>query len=155
MSDTRNTIKAAMDRLRSRFESKLVADPPTSSKPFRKVIEGDADSAAFARPFVTIRASKAQPVGVTEDDKLIEVTIKSRIVTDVMDGTPNDAMFDQAAAVDDYFDSIIEDGLLEGVDGLDHRTWVFGYPEVKAGARVASAECTQSFVVRVAREANQ
>jgi len=155
MSDTRNTIKAAMDRLRNRFETKLVADPPTLAKPFRKVIEGDAGAVEHARPFVTIRAGRSRPIGVSEDDKLIEVTIHSRIVTDVTEASPNDALFDKVAAVDDYFDGIIEAGLLAGVDGLDHRTWVFGYPESKAGARVASAECTQSFVVRVAREANQ
>jgi len=155
MPSDRSTIKAVLDKLKDRFDNRMVKDPPTASKPFRKVIEGEAGFVEHARPFITIKATRAKPIGVTDDDKMMEVTVVCRMVTDVLDAGPNDALFDKVAAVDDYFDSIIEDGLIEGAEGFDSRAWEFGYPKTTSGARVAYAECTQTFVVKVDREANQ
>ena len=155
MAVDRSTIRAVLDKLETRFNVKLVADPPTASKPFRKVIEGEAGFVEHARPFITIRATRPRSIGVTQDDKVMEVTVVCRLVTDVLESGPNAALFDKVGAVDDYFDSIVEGGLLEGAEGLDNRVWEFGYPKTPSGARVAFADCTQTFVVKVARGSNR
>ncbi len=155
MAADRSTIKAVVQEIKTQFDDMLVADPPTLSKPFRKVIEGEAGLVEYARPFITVKAVRAKPIGVTDDDKVMEVTVLCRLVTDVVEAGPTDALFDKVAAVDDYFDSIIQTGLIHGAEGLDNRSWEFGYPKETSGVRVAYAECMQTFVVKVAREANQ
>ena len=155
MAADRSKIKLVVEKIKSQFDSKLVADPPTATKPFRKVIEGEATFVEHARPFITIMAIGAKTISVTDDDKMIEVTVLCRLVTDVLEAGPTDELFDKVGAVDDYFDSIIAGGMIDGAEGFDARSWKFGYPRETSGARVAFAECTQTFVVKVDRSDNR
>ena len=109
----------------------------------------------YPRPFLTLLLTRIQPVGVTDNDKLLEVTMTLHVVTDVSASDPHDALLDKVGAVDDYLDSILDGGVIEGAEGFDDRTWTFDYPRATAGTRVASASAAQSFVVKVEREQNR
>jgi len=143
------TIKAAIDALLSDVQAHLVADPPTGSKPFRRVVVGPGAPQQYPRPFLALHLLRSEPIGVADNDKLVVVTMALRIVTDVVTADPHAAMLDAIGAVDDYFDSIADTGVVPGANGFDDRTWKLDYPKATAGSRVAGADATQSFGVYV------
>ncbi len=151
----RTTIKAAIEELTTKLRTNLVADPPTATKPFRRAEIADTGVEEYPRPFLTLLLSRTQPVGVADNDRLVEVTMTLRVVTDVAASDPHAAMLDTIGAVEDYFDSILDAGVIEGAEGFDDRAWTFEYPRATAGARVASATATQTFVVKVERGQNR
>lgn len=151
----RTTIRAAIEELTDKLRTNLVAEPPTASKPFRRVEVGPAGFEEYARPFLTLHLNRTRPVSVTQNDKLIEATMTLRLVTDVSASDPHAAILDKLGALDDYLDSLIDTGVLEGAEGFDDRTWTLEYPRTTAGVRVATASATQTFVVKVEREQNR
>ena len=151
----RTTIKAAIEELTTKLRTNLVADPPTATKPFRRVEIADTGVEEYPRPFLTLLLTRTRPVGVADNDRLVEVTMTLRVVTDVAASDPHAAMLDTIGAVEDYFDSILDAGVIEGAEGFDDRAWTFEYPRATAGARVASATATQTFVVKVERGQNR
>jgi hypothetical protein len=151
----RTTLKASIAALTTNLRTNLVADPPTASKPFRRVEVGGAGAQEYPRPFLTVRLARTRMIGVTDNDKLIGVSMTLYLVTDVAAADPHDALLDKSGAVDDYLDSIIDSGVIEGAEGFDDRVWTFDYPHATAGARVAAGQATQTFVVKVEREQNR
>lgn len=151
----RTTIKAAIDELVNKLRTNLAAMPPTATKPFRRVEVGDTTTEEYPRPFLTVRLVRAKPIAVVDDDKVMEVTTALRMVTDVSASDPHGAMLDKIGALDDYLDSIRAGGVIAGAEGFDDRVWSFDYPKVTAGSRVATAEATQTFVVKVQRTYNR
>ena len=153
----RTTVKATIQALMTGLRSNLKSDPPTLNKPFRRIEEGQASFGEYVRPFMTVRIVEIEPVGTSEGDKLLRVTLAMRLVTDVVSDDPHDSILDAVGAVEDYFDELYVDEILvaDGADGFDERTWTLGYPTGAAGAQAAEASCRQSFVVRVEREYNR
>ncbi len=151
----RTTIKAAIEELTTKLRTNLVADPLTSAKPFRRVEVGGAGVEEYPRPFLTLLLARARPIGISENDKLTEVTMTLRLVTDVAAADPHTAMLDKIGALEDYLDSVVDTGVIGGAEGFDDRVWTFDYPRTTAGARVAAASATQTFVVKVERERNR
>ena len=151
----RTTIKAAIDELVSKLRTNLAAIPPTATKPFRRVEVGDAGTEEYPRPFLTVRLIRARPIGIVDDDKVFEITTTLWMVTDVSASDPHGAMLDKIGALDDYLDSIRNSGVIAGAEGFDDRVWTIDYPRTTSGSRVASAEATQSFVVKVQRTFNR
>jgi len=151
----RTTILAATAELTSKLRTNLVADPPTAEKPFRRVAAGAGGYQEYVRPFLTLTLVAARPLGITQGDKLIQVAMTLRVVTDVCLEDPHGVMLDTIAALEDYFDAVMEEGIIEGAEGFDDRQWSFEYPKATAGTRVAAATATQSFVVKVQRGYNR
>ncbi len=151
----RTTIKAAIEELTDKLQTNLVADPPTATKPFRRVEVHEAGVEEYPRPFLTLTLSRTRPIGVTDNDKLIEVAMTLRMVTDVSASDPHAAMLDKIGALEDYLDSIVDAGVIEGAEGFDNRVWTFEYPRTTAGVRTAAASATQTFVVKVERQQNR
>lgn len=153
----RTTVKAALQALMSDLRSNLKADPPTSSRPFRRIEEGEADFGEYVRPFMTVSVLATEPAGTTEGDKVVRVSLGMRLVTDVVSDNPHDAILNAVGAVEDYFDDLLtdEDGIIEGAEGFDDRSWTLGYPPGSSGARAAEASCRQSFMVKVERGYNR
>ncbi|MCH7838998.1 MAG: hypothetical protein IID38_02025 [Planctomycetes bacterium] len=151
----RTTIKAAIEELTDKLRTNLVADPPTATKPFRRVEVHQAGVEEYPRPFLTLSLSRARPIGVIDNDKLIEVAMTLRLVTDVSASDPHAAVLDKIGALEDYLDGIVDAGVIEGAEGFDQRVWSFEYPKTPAGARVAAASATQTFVVKVERQQNR
>ncbi len=154
-TSNRTTIQAVIDELGNKLRTNLVVDPPTASKPFRRVVVGSAGVEEYARPFLVLQLSRVRPVGAMDDDKRLEVTMTLRAVTDVTKEDPHEVLLPMVGAVDDYLDGLIDTGVIEGADGFDDRVWTFDYPRASAGARVASASAAQSFVVTVERGQNR
>ncbi len=151
----RTTIKTAVDALVTALQTNLVADPPSGSRPFRAVLTQAAEPTASARPFMAVSLAKAEPIGVSRGDKLFAVTGVMRLVVDVTGEDTHAALLDAIGAVEDYLDSIVDTGVIEGASGFDDRVWTFEYPKSQAGARVAVAEARHAFVVRVERAFNR
>ena len=151
----RTTIKAAIEALATKLQDNLIADPPTLDKPFRRVEVAYAGLEEFPRPFLTLLLTQTKLIGTVDNDKLIEVSMTLRLVTDVTASNPHETLLDKIGAVDDYLDGIIDTGVIEGAEGFDDRAWAFEYPQTTAGSRVGSATATQSFVVKVEREQNR
>jgi len=151
----RTTIKAAIDELVNKLRTNLASIPPTATKPFRRVEVGDAGTQEYPRPFLTVRLVRTRPIGMVDDDKVMEVTTALRMMTDVSASDPHGAMLDKIGALDDYLDSIRNSGVIAGAEGFDDRVWTFDYPRTTSGSRVASAEATQTFVVKVQRTFNR
>ena len=151
----RTTIKAVIEELINKLRANLVADPPTATKPFRRVAVGSGGVEEYPRPFLTLLLTRTKPVGSAQDAKLIQVGMTLHIVTDIAEMDPHGPLLDTVGALDDCFDSILDPGVVEGAEGFDDREWVFGYPKYTAGSRVAAATATQSFVVKVEREHNR
>ena len=151
----RTTIKATIEALTTSLAANLVADPPTTTKPFRRVAVGASKVEEYPRPFLTLMLTRTRPIGVTDNDKLVEVTMAMRLVTDVAQSDPHAAVLDKVGAIDDHLDSLIDTGILEGAEGFDNREWTFEYPSTTSGARVTAASAAQSFVVRVERGQNR
>lgn len=147
----RTTIKAAIDELVNKLRTNLAANPPTTTKPFRRVEVGDAGTVEYPRPFLTVRLVRARPIGVADDDKVMEVATGMRMVTDVAASDPHGAILDKIGALDDYLDSLRDSGVIDGAEGFDDRVWTFDYPRTTSGSRVAAAEATMTFVVKVQR----
>ena len=148
-------MKAAIEELTGKLRANLVAEPPTAEKPLRRVEVGAAGSQEYPRPFLTLMLTRSRPIAAVDNDKVIEVTMTLRLVTDVSAADPHGAMLDTIGAVDDYLDSLIDTGVLEGAEGFDDRGWTFDYPQGTAGARVAAATATQTFLVKVERGQNR
>ncbi len=151
----RTTIKAVVDELVNKLRTNLAAIPPTATKPFRRVEVGDSALEEYPRPFLTVRLVRARPIGVVDDDKVMEVTTALRMVTDVSASDPHGAILDKIGALDDYLDSTRNSGVIAGAEGFDDRGWTFDYPRATSGSRVATAEATQTFVVKVQRTFNR
>ncbi len=151
----RTTIKAAIEELTTKLRANLTADPPTAAKPFRRIEVATGGVEEYPHPFLTLMLARTRPVGVIEDDKLLEVSMALRMVTDVSASDPHEAILDKIGAIEDYFDSILDTGVIEGAEGFDDREWTFDYPHATAGARVASAAAVQTFVVKVERQHNR
>jgi len=151
----RTTIKAAVEALVTALRTNLSADPPTAVKPFRRVEVGVGGFEDHPRPFLTVFLNRARPIGVTENDKLTEVSVSLRMVTDVLAADPHAELLDKSAAVDDYLDGILDTGILDGAAGFDERVWTYDEPRPTVGARVASATATQTLIVKVQRNFNR
>ena len=153
----RTTLKAVMQGLMSALRTNLQADPPTAAKPFRRIEEGQGTSSEYVRPFMTVRLVKTEPVSTTEGDKILQATLAMRLVTDVVSDDPHDAILDAVGAIEDYFDSLFTggNGIVEGADGFDDRTWTLTYPAGSTGVQTAEAACEQTFVVKVERDHNR
>lgn len=153
----RTTVKAAMQGLMSDLRANLQADPPTATKPFRRIEEGRGTSGEYVRPFMTVRLVKTEPVSAMNLDKILQATLALRLVTDVVSDDPHDAILDAIGAVEDYFDSLLlgQDYIVEGADGFDDRTWTLTYPAGSTGVQTAEAACEQTFIVKVERGYNR
>ena len=151
----RTTIKAAIDELVNKLRTNLAANPPTATKPFRRIEVGEAGTAEYPRPFLTVRLVRARPIGVVDDDKVLEIATGLRMVADVSASDPHGAILDKIGALDDYLDTIRDSGVIAGAEGFDDRVWTFDYPRATSGSRVAAAEATQTFVVKVQRTYNR
>ncbi|MCH7926052.1 MAG: hypothetical protein IIC51_11005 [Planctomycetes bacterium] len=151
----RTTIKAAFEALTSRLRSNLVADPPTAAKPFLRVEGGAAAPTAYPRPHLTVYLARIRPIGVTQNDKLLAVTMTLRVVSDVFEVDPHAALLDKIGAIEDFLDSVADGGIAEGAEGFDDRVWTFDFPTGPAGARLATASAAQTFVVKVERQQNR
>lgn len=151
----RTTVKLAIDALTTQLRDNLVAEPPTVTRPLRRVEVCHAGIEEFPRPFLTLLLTRTKPAGAIDNDKLVEVTMTLRLVTDVSASVPHEALLDRIGVIDDYFDSIIDIGVTEGAGGFDGRVWTFEYPRGAAGSRVAAATATETFVVKVEREQNR
>ncbi len=151
----RTTIRAAVDALVTQLRTHLVASPPTATKPFRRIEVGEGGVGEYPRPYVILALSRARPIGGMDNDKLFEVTMTLRLVTDATAADPHGALLDKIGAMEDYLDGIVDTGVLEGSEGYDDRVWTFEYPRTTSGARAASAEATQTFVVKVQRGQNR
>jgi|CXWL01.1.fsa_nt_gi hypothetical protein len=151
----RTTIKSAIDELVNKLRSNLVADPPTASRPFRRIEAGTGEIEHYPRPFLTVRAVRARAAWVVDDDKVVEVTIELRIVADIAGVDPFTAVYDQMGAVEDYLDSIRDGGVIDGTAGFDERTWALETTRGASGARVSTATAQQTLIVKVQRGFNR
>jgi len=151
----RTTIKAAVDALVSQLAANLVANPPTASAPFRKVAAGAGGAESHPRPFLAVRLIRTRTVDVMDDDRLMEVTVELRALSDVLGADPLTPLLDKVGAVDDYLDGVRDGGVIEGAEGFDDRVWDFEEPRSTAGARLATATATQAFIVKVKRGQNR
>lgn len=151
----RTTIKSAIDELVSKLRTNLVADPTTTTKPFRRVEPGTGELEHFARPFLAVRAVRARVASIIDGDKIIEVTIEMRIVADAIGVDPYTAVCDQMGAVEDYLDSIRETGVIDGATGFDERTWALATSNSGSGSRVSTAIAQQTLIVKVQRGFNR
>lgn len=155
MSLDHTTLRETIDELLMKLRAELVADPPTSAAPFRRIAVGETSVTEYPRPFLAVELVRARSIGTTDGDKLTEVTASLRIVTDVLAADAHGELLDRVAAVDDFFDGLLEEGLIDGASGFDDRVWTFAEPKLTAGARVATATATETFVVRVERGQNR
>lgn len=151
----RTTIKSAIDGLVSKLRTNLVADPPTATKPFRRVEPGIGEVERFARPFLAVRAVRARVASVVDGDKIIEVTIELGIVADAIGIDPYTAVYDQMGAVEDYLDSIRVLGIIDGATGFDDRVWSLETARSGSGSRVSVATAQQALMVTVQRGFNR
>ena len=151
----RTTVKAAIQEFVNKLQTNLIAEPPTATKPLRRVEVGDTGSEEYPRPFLSVRLTRVRPVGTSDNDKLIEVSSELRLVTDVSGSDPHDTVLDQLGAIEDYLDSIVDTGMLDGAEGFDDRTWSIDYPRFSSGMRLAVAEAKQVFIVKVERGQNR
>ncbi|MCH8149212.1 MAG: hypothetical protein IH987_14725, partial [Planctomycetes bacterium] len=99
--------------------------------------------------------TRTRPIGVTQNDKLVAVTLTLRVVSDVRDVDPHAALLDKIGAIDDFLDSVADIGVAEGAEGFDDRVWTFDFPTEPAGARLATASAAQTFIVKVERQQNR
>lgn len=151
----RTTVRAALDELLNKLRVNVVADPPTATKPFRRVEVGECKGEEFSRPFLSLYLTRVRPVGAVDNDRIMEATMKLAMFTDVTDSDPHPSMLDKIGAVEDYLDGIVDTGVIDGAEGFDDRVWEFEYPLTTSGARLASASATQTFVVKVSRGQNR
>jgi hypothetical protein len=151
----RTTIRAAFEEFVDKLRTNLMSNPPTPSTPFRTVRAGGVGAGDDPRPVLGVRLTVAKLIGVVDDDKVLEVQAALTVVVDALSDDPHGAVLDAAGAVDDYLDSIVDDGVLDGSAGFDDRSWKLALPEAVAGARRLVAEISQPFVVKVQRGYNR
>ncbi len=151
----RTTLKAALAELAAKLTANLVADPPTGAKPLRGLTVGAGSVMACPRPFMALRLARTRTIAVMDDDKVLAATVLLTLVTDVSASDPHDALLDKIGAVEDYLDSLIDIGVMEGTEGSDDREWTFEYPSATTGARVVSAQAVQTLIVKVERGQNR
>jgi len=151
----RTTIKAAIQQFTTLLRDNLVAEPPTLSRPVRRVAVGESEDQEHPRPFLTIKLVRSRPVSTVDNDRVFEIAAEMRLVTDVIAADPHDALLDKVGAVENYLDTRIDSGVIDGAEGFDDREWKFEYSKSSSGARIAAAVATQTFVVKVEREENQ
>lgn len=151
----RTTLRAAVDELVSKLRTNLVASPPTATKPLRGVAVGDVGAEEFARPYLGLYIVRARPVAAVSDDRVIEMTLMTRIVADVTGADAHGLLLDQIGALEDYMDSLRDTGVRVGAEGLDDRAWEFQYPKTSSGARLMTAEARQTLIVKVQRAFNR
>ncbi|MBI1825877.1 MAG: hypothetical protein HY287_05860 [Planctomycetes bacterium] len=151
----RTTIRIAADQLLSRLRSDLIAEPPNAAHPFRRVEVGIGHVTDLSRPFLCLRLLSATPLGTTDDDKVLEVRAVLRAVVELSTSDGHAALLDAVGAVDDSLDAIRDVGIVDGSEGFDDREWRFEYSETTSGVRVAAAEASFTFVVKVKRGSNR
>ncbi len=151
----RTTVRAAFDAWLTMLRANLVADPPTAMKPFRRIETGDVANDSYARPFMTVYVDRLRMAGVIDDDRLIEVTLGMRIVSETTARDTADAIFDVVGAVDDYLDSLRDVLVVDGAKGFDNRAWSMDYPRQSSGSRVVTATSKSIMVVNVERLQNR
>lgn len=151
----RTTVKAAIVELTTKLRTNLIADPPTASKPFRRVEISSGGGDEYARPFLTLQLARIRPIAVADNDRLLAVAMSLRMVTDVSASDPHAAILDAIGAVEDYFDGIVDSGVIDGAEGFDDREWIIDYPTATAGARMAVATARETFIVKIERGNNR
>ncbi len=151
----RTTIRTAIDELVTKFRSNLVASPTTTAKPFHAVHVGAPSVSDHPRPFIAINLIRARPIATVDGDRIVEVQIAARIVTDVTGTDPFGAILDHLGATDDYLDSLIGTGIIDGAEGLENRAWTFDDAKVRSGPRTLSATGKQTLIVKIERNHNQ
>jgi hypothetical protein len=151
----RTTIRAAIEALTSSFRANLAADPPTATKPFRRILIGAAGADAFARPHLTLAMTRARTLAGVDDDHVVEVTLTLHVVTDVTADDAHGDVLDQIGAIEDHLDGLADAGVIEGAEGPSARVWSFDYPRATSGARVIAASATQAMIVKVERSQNR
>lgn len=152
----RTTIKVAFDALISDLRSNLTAEPPTATKPFRKIVVGEGEEVgAHTRPFLSVALTRVRPIGVVDDDKLWESQATLKITADATASDTHSVILDAVGAIEDRLDTLRDSGVIEGAEGFDDREWKFDYPRTTSGARIVTAIATQVFVVKVEREKNR
>lgn len=151
----RTTLRATVEALAGHLRASLTAEPPTAAQPLRVVVAGAAGGGEHPRPFLSLALTRMRPATALDGDRVFAATMTLRLVADVIVSDTLSALLDAIAAVEDAFDALVDDGLLEGAEGFDEREWSFEYPRTTAGARVAVAIATQTFVVKVQRAFNR
>jgi hypothetical protein len=151
----RTTIKAALQQFVTLLRANLTAEPPTALKPLRRVEMGDAGFQEYARPFLAVRLVRVRPVATTDGDRVFEVGVELRLVTDVTTADPHDAVLDKIGAVEDYLDGLIPAGVIDGAEGFDDRVWSVEVPKATSAARAAAATAAQTMIVKVQRGQNR
>lgn len=148
----RTTISAVVADIVQKLTDNLVGSPP--AKPFRSLVFGSVEGEQGPRPILGLRLLATRAVGVTDDDKIQELTLVLGTAVDVIKQDPHEELLPILAALDDYLDGIRDTGLVDGAEGMDNGAWKFIYPESKSGARVLTAEMAVTVVLRIARENN-
>lgn len=148
----RTTISAVVADIVQKLTDNLVGSPP--DKPFRSLVFGSVEGEQGPRPILGLRLLATRAVGVTDDDKIQELTLALGAAVDVIRQDPHEELLPVLAALDDYLDGIRDAGLVDGAEGMDNGAWKFAYPESKSGARVLTAEMAVTVVLRIARENN-
>ena len=151
----RTTIKATVSELVDKLRANLVAEPPTSVAPFRSICVGAAEGTEYTRPFLSLALKRVRPISVSDNDRLFEATLTMSLFVDATESDVHPEMLDAIGALEDYLDSIIDTGVIEGAEGFDDRVWTFDYPKSTSGARLALVSATQTFVVKVERDNNR
>jgi len=151
----RTTIRATIDQFVTLLRANLTAEPPTATKPVRRVEVGEAGSQEYPRPFLTVRLARVRPLATTDGDRIFDVSMELRLVTDVSSSDPHGTVLDKIGAIEDYLDGLIPAGVLDGSEGFEDREWTFEYPRSTSGTRVAAAKAVQTCVVKVKRGQNR
>ncbi len=151
----RTTIRAALDQLVVNLRANLVASPPTTTNPFLAVHVGAPGATDHPRPFLSIDLTGAKRIATVGGDRIMEVEIAARIVTDVTSADPFGMILDHVGATDDYLDSLIGTGILDGAEGFDDRAWTFDDATIRSGPRTLSAMANQTLIVKIQRNQNQ
>lgn len=151
----RSTLRVVMDQVLTLLRGNLAANPPTATRPLRRIEAGTVEAEAGPRPLMGVTLLKARPVGAIDNDKVWEATTLLMVVVDLAAADGHGGMLDVVGSVEDYLDTLIDIGVVAGADGFDDRAWTIEYPATRAGARVGVAKATQTFVVRVQRAQNR
>lgn len=151
----RTTLKAAVQQFVTVLRANLTAEPPTAAKPLRRVESGASGWQEYPRPFLTVRLARVRPIATVDQDKVFEVVMELRLVTDVAGSDPHDAVLDKVGALEDALDALIPAGVLDGAEGFDDRAWTIEYPKTTSGTRVAAARAEQTVIVKVQRGKNR
>lgn len=151
----RTTVRAALDELVAKLRANLVANPPTTTKPFNAVHVGAPGVADHPRPFLTINLTRARPIATVDGDRIMEVEVAAGIVVDETGADPFGTILDHLAAIGDYLDSLIGIGIIDGAEGFDDREWTFHDAKERSGPRTLFATSKQTLVVKIERNQNQ